>query len=208
VGADRIPAQLRSPADPAANQRSPESADASEAVRDAIRKAGPVRTPADLAALTSRATAFGPDGQAAVVTALTERSRLVWAHVPEVFANLPAEMQAATRMEVVLGLGMRLPDIAADLWMDATPAELAQPGAAVVAEELASRLLGENPEVASAWIRQLPPGESRDRAVARMIEAIAAQDPETCAEWAATLVDADVRNRAAAALAQPQPPPR
>ena len=92
--------------------------------------------------------------------------------------------------------------------MDASPAELDQPGAAVVAEELASRLLAENPEVASAWIRQLPPGESRDRAVARMIEATAAEDPETCAEWAATLVDAGARDRAAAALAHTQPSPR
>jgi hypothetical protein len=179
-----------------------------EVVREYVRNAGPVRTPADLSALVSRAASFGTDGQAAVVAALTERSRLVWEQIPDVFASLPAGRQAATRMEVVLGLGMRLPDIAADLWMDASPAELAQPGAAVVAEELASRLLAENPEVASAWIRQLPPGESRDRAAARMIEATAAQDPETCAEWAATLVDAAARERAAAALAPTQTSPR
>lgn len=156
-----------------------------------------------------RGLSFGADGDAAVVGFLTERVRsaAVAQHVPEVFSSLPPDVQSRVRMDVVLGLGNRAPDVAAELWMDATPAELAQPGAAVVAEELAVRLLRRDPEVGSAWVQQLPPGESRDRAVARMIEAMVRKDPESCAEWAATLTDPAAQTRAAKALA-PQTEPR
>jgi hypothetical protein len=167
---------------------------------------GPVRTAQDLTAAVDRALRFGPDGEAGVVAALTDRSRVVVQQVPDVFAALPPEVQVSTRLEVVLGLGRRSPDVAAELWMDATPAELAQPGAAVVAEELAGHLLARDSEVGSAWIRQLPPGESRDRAVARLIEHAAADDPATSAEWAATLVDPAARTRAEAALRQATSP--
>jgi hypothetical protein len=184
----------------------PDAEKRQELVRQLVTPQGPVRTTQDLAAAVDRALRFGPDGEAGVVAALTDRSRVVVQQVPDVFAALPPEVQASTRLEVVLGLGRRSPDVAAELWMDASPAELTQPGAAVVAEELASHLLARDPEVGSAWIRQLPPGESRDRAVAHMIEHVAADDPATSAEWAATLVDPAARARAEAALSQAASP--
>jgi len=186
----------------------PDAEKRQDLIRHLVTPQGPVRTPQDLAATLNRALSFGTDGEAGVVATLIDRSRVVVQQVPDVFAALPPEVQARTRLEVVLGLGRKSPDVAAELWMDATPAELAQPGAAAVAEELAGRLLDRDSEVGSAWIRQLPPGESRDRAVARMIEHVAADDPATSAEWAATLVDPAARARAEAALRQAPSPAR
>gem|GEM_PF-2340617 len=158
------------------------------------------RTPEDLAAGVAQALAFGPDGEAVAVAVLERRTGSLAQQVPEVFAALPPDVQARTRLDLVTGLGERAPDVAAELWMDATPEELAQPGVAVVAEELTKHLLRRDAGVASAWIQQLPAGESRDRAVARMIEHIAPQDPASCAEWAATIADPPSLARATAAL--------
>ena len=182
----------------------PDAAQRQETIRRVLLPQSFPGTADQLRASVERGLSYGVDGDAAVVGFLTERVRSakVANHVPEVFGSLPPEVQARVRMDVVLGLGNRAPDVAAELWMDATPAELAQPGAAVVAEELAIRLLRRDPEVGSAWVQQLPPGESRDRAVARMIEAMARKDPESCVEWAATLTDPAAQTRAARALAK------
>ncbi|MFN0127071.1 MAG: hypothetical protein ACKV19_10360 [Verrucomicrobiales bacterium] len=155
---------------------------------------------ADLTASVAQALAFAGEGEsaAAIVMSLGDASSIQ--QVPEVFASLPAEVQSRLRLELVASLGKRAPDVAAELWMDATPEELGQPGVAVVAEEVAAKLLRRDPEVASAWIQQLPPGESRDRAVARMIERTAKSDPATCLEWAATIVDPPSQQRARQAL--------
>jgi hypothetical protein len=148
----------------------------------------------------AKAIAYGEDGQSLVATALGQPFGKVEQHVPEVFAALPPDLQAHHRLGVVIALSKSSPDAAAEIWMDATPAELAQPGSAVVAEELATRLIQRDTEVASGWLRQLPPGESRDRAVAAMVERLAADDPATCSAWAETIVDAGARARATAAL--------
>lgn len=120
--------------------------------------------------------------------------------VPELFASQSPAFQEQWRLPVVAGLAKQQPAHAAELWLQAGEHELAAPGAAVVAEEIAERYLRQDSEAASAWIGQLPPGSGRDRAVARMIERVAALDPETSAQWAATLADPDAQARAAAAL--------
>jgi hypothetical protein len=102
------------------------------------------------------------------------------------------------------------PAAAAQIWLEATPEELAQPGMHAVAEQIAGRFVSRDSEAASAWIGELPPGVSRDRAVARMIEITAAADPETCAQWAATIQDPRALARATRQLSQSrgvQPPP-
>jgi hypothetical protein len=168
------------------------------------------RTAHDLAAGVAQALAFGPDGEAVAVAALGRRTGSLAQQVPGIFAGFPPDVQARTRLDLVTGLGAKVPDVAAELWMDATPEELAQPGGAVVAEELTWHLLRRDAGVASAWVRQLPPGESRDRAVARMIEHIAPQDPASSAEWVATIADPPSLARATAALEKvsaPRSPP-
>jgi len=157
-------------------------------------------TPDAMATTVAQALSFGPDGEAATVALMGRRAGTITQAVPEIFGGLPPETQARMRMDLVLELGRHTPDVAAELWMDATPAELERPGAAAVAEGIAGQLLRRDPEVGSAWIAQLPPGESRDRAVARMIELMAAEDPGTSAEWATTLVDPESQNRARQAL--------
>lgn len=154
----------------------------------------------DLTASVAQALAFGAEGEPAAAMLMSRGDATFLQQVPEVFANLPVEVQSRLRLELVASLATQVPDVAAELWMDATPEELAQPGVAVVAEEVAGKLLRRNPEVASAWIQQLPPGESRDRAVARMIERTAKSDPATCLEWAATIVDPPSQQRARQAL--------
>jgi len=188
----------------------PDAEQRQETIRRVLLPQSFPATADQLVTSVERGLSYGADGDAAVVGFLTERVRsaAMAQHVPEVFAGLPPDVQARVRMDVVLGLGNRAPDVAAELWMDATPAELAQPGAAVVAEEVAVRLLRRDPEVGSAWVQQLPPGESRDRAVARMIEAMVRKDPESCAEWAATLTDPAAQTRAAKALATRTEPRR
>jgi hypothetical protein len=165
------------------------------------------RTADELASGVANALTFGADGESLVAGALGRPDGKVAQHVPELFASLPADVQARNRMDVVIGLAKSSPDAAAEIWMDATPGELSQPGAAVVAEELAARLIQRDTEVASGWLRQLPPGESRDRAVAVMVERLAADDPATCSAWAETIVDAGARARATAALDRATSPP-
>lgn len=165
-----------------------------------LRETQSLQTAGDLAAGVAKAEAFGVEGEAVVAAVLGKRTGALTQQVPEMFASLPPEVQVRSRLEVVTQLGMGAPDVAAELWMDATPAELAQPGAAVVAEALTAKLLARDAEVASAWVQQLPPGESRDRAVAAMIERIASQDPATCADWAATIENPAAHARALAAL--------
>jgi hypothetical protein len=183
----------------------PEPEQRQELLRHLILPEAHPKSPEELATLARDALAFGVDGESAAVALLTDRARPLAPHLPDVFASWPPDVQARTRLEMAVGLANRSPDVAAEIWMDATPEELAQPGAGVVAEDIAVRLLQRDPEVGSAWIQQLPPGESRDRAVARMIERTAHEDPATCAEWAATIVDPAARARADTALRKAPP---
>lgn len=145
--------------------------------------------------------ALGDDGEPLFAATLANLKGNSARQVPEFFALQTPEFQSEHRLEVVSGLASHSPQAAAEIWRHATPEELAQPGVSVVAEEIAAHFLRRDSEAASAWIGQLPPGVSRDLAVARMIEQTASADPETCAQWVATIDDPAARSRAEAALA-------
>ena len=125
-----------------------------------------------LGPLTRKLTLLGRDGESAMATLLGELSGESALQVPELFAQTSPQFQEDRRMEVVARLASRSSPTAAELWLGATPEELAQPGAAAVPERIAARFLARDPEAASDWIGRLPPGLGRDRAVARMIEII------------------------------------